>query len=244
MGIKENTNGKIDKAKEKRWIYPIHFSSPARKYYPSPAWHSIIKSGWLDFANDIPIFKKTLMTNNINVKYHIEISNEYFPRIFGEEGITDKEAMETRIKKEYEDLQEFLTGSENTGKPIISYYRITPDGKEMISDIKIHVIDNKVGGEYNEDSQEASAMTYTAFRVHPNVISVIPSKTNSNLSGSDKRELLRIQQTFTRRVRNEWYSLLNLIKTINKWPDNLVFSISDIILTTLDQGKETEEINM
>ena len=119
---------------------------------------------------------------------------------------------------------------------------MTPDGKVEIPDIKIKIVDTKVGGEYNEDSQEASAMIYTAFRTHPNLISVIPSKNNSNLSGSDKRELLRIAQTFTRRVRNEWYSLLNLIKQINGWPDELVFSISDVILTTLDQGKEVQEI--
>jgi len=244
MGLKENLNGKKQKTGEKRWIYPIQFASPARKYYPSPAWHSIIKSGWLDFMNAIPVFKKTLMINNINVKYHIEISLNYFPRIFAEEGITDAEEKQARVSQEYTDIQNFLTGQENTGKPIITYFKQTPDGKEVISDIKIHVIDSKVGGEYNEDSQEASAMVYTAFRVHPNVISVIPSKNNSNLSGSDKRELLRIAQTFTRRIRNEWYSLLKLIKQINGWPEELEFSISDIILTTLDQGKEVQEINV
>jgi len=242
MGISPNLNGKKEATKNKSYIYPISFASPARRYYPMPPWHSIIKSGWLDFANAIPIFKKALMTNMINVKYHIEISMDYFPRIFSEEGITTKDAMEARVKQEYTNIQDFLTGQENVGKPIITYFKITPDGKVDIPDIRINVIDNKVGGEYNEDSQEASAMIYTAFRVHPNVISVIPSKTNSNLSGSDKRELLRIHQTFTRRIRNEWYSLLNMVKSINQWPAELVFSINDIVLTTLDQGKEVQSI--
>jgi len=242
MGIKPYTDGKLNATEERRFIYPISFASPARKYYPMPAWHSIIKSGWLDFANAIPVFKKALMTNMINVKYHIEISMDYFPRIFAEEGINTRDAKNERIKAEYKAIQDFLTGQENAGKPIITYFKMTPDGKVDIPDIRIHVIDNKVGGEYNEDSQEASAMTYTAFRVHPNVISVIPSKTNTNLSGSDKRELLRIHQTFTIRTRNEWYSLLKMVKKINKWPPQLVITIQDVILTTLDQGKETQTI--
>jgi len=240
MGLKPDIDGKISKTTESRFIYPINFSSPGRKYYPSAPWHSIIKSGWLDFANAIPVFKKALMTNNITVKYHVEINMEYFTRIFIEEGITSIDKMNERQKKEYKDIEEFLTGAENTGKPWISYFKVTPDGKVDIPDIRIHIIDSKVGGEYNEDSQEASAIIYTGFRVHPNVISVIPSKTNSNLSGSDKLALLRIQQTFTTRVRNEWKSLINMIKKINKWPKQLVISIDDIFLPTPERATENQ----
>jgi DNA-binding PadR family transcriptional regulator len=136
-----------------------------------------------------------------------------------------------------------LTNAENTGKPWISYYKITPDGKVEIHDIKITKIDSKIGGEYLEDSQEASAMTYNAFGVHPNLVGVIPSKSSSNLSGSDKRELLRIAQTLQVMRRQKKLELLKLVKEINKWPSSLVLYIQDVILTTLDQGKEVQSID-
>lgn len=243
MGLKYNSDGVLENVAEARYIYPIRHASPGRKYYPFPTWHSIIKSGWMDFANAIPTFKKAMMTNSLTLKYHIEISADYFPRIFAEAGLTKREECEARKNKEYQEIQDFLTGSENTGKPLISYYKVTPDGKVEIHDIKITKIDSKVGGEYLEDSQEASAMTYNAFGVHPSLVGVIPSKTASNLSGSDKRELLRIAQTLQVRKRQKKLELLKLVKEINGWPAELVIYISDIILTTLDQGKEVQTID-
>jgi hypothetical protein len=243
MGLRPNADGETVNEAKGRYIYPIRHASPGRKYYPFPTWHSIIKSGWMDFANAIPIYKKALMTNSITVKYHVEISKDYFPAIFAEEGITKKADCIARQTKEYQSIQDFLTNAENTGKPLISYFKVSPDGKFEIHDIKITKIDSKVGGEYLEDSQEASAMTYNAFGVHPNLVGVIPSKSSSNLSGSDKRELLRIAQTLLTRKRQKKLELLNLIKEINKWPTKMVLYISDIILTTLDQGKEVQTID-
>lgn len=243
MGLRPNADGKFINNAKGRYIYPIRHASPGRKYYPFPAWHSIIKSGWLEFANAIPQFKKALMTNSITVKYHVEISESYFPRIFAELGLKTKKERDERRIKEYQEIQDFLTNVENTGKPWISYFKMTPDGKVEIHDIKISKIDSKVGGEYLEDSQEASSMTYNAFGVHPNLHGVIPSRNGSNLSGSDKRELLRIAQTLQYRKRQQKLELLKLVKEINKWPSKLVLYISDVILTTLDQGKEVELIN-
>ena len=74
------------------------------------------------------------------------------------------------------------------------------------------------------------------------MIGVIPGKTTSNLSGSDKRELLRITQSLQSRIRQAALKPLNIVKKINNWPENIVFAVSDTILTTLDQGKEVQEI--
>jgi len=245
LGIKPKPDGSLNDPLKSApsYIYPIRIASPGRKYYPFATWHSIINSGWLDFANAIPVFKKSLMTNSIVVKYHVEINKDYFINIFAQEGINKKEEMMARQKREYNEIQDFLTGAENTGKPWISYFKMTPDGKVDIPDIKITKIDTKIGGEYLEDSQEASAMIYNAFSVHPNLHGVIPSKSGGSLSGSDKRELLRIAQTLQARRRQKKLDLIKLIKDINGWPVDLVVYISDNILTTLDQGKEVQTID-
>ena len=241
MGREKSLDGKTKDEKKFRYIIPVKMPYPGRSYYPKPYWYSIIKSGWLEFANKIPEFKKAYMLNSLTVAYHVEINEKYFPSIFNKEGIKAKKDQEKRIKKEYEDINKFLKGAENAGKTMITYYRATPDGKVEVSDIKIHVIDKKIGGEYLEDSHEASAMIAYAMRVHPSLIGVIPGKTTSNLSGSDKRELLRIQQTMQKRIRDKVLRPLYLVKKINKWPEEIEFSIPDLFLTTIDQGKEVDK---
>lgn len=235
--------GKLKDDKQYTYVLPIQMTSPGRKYYPKPYYYSIIASGWMDFANAIPEFKKALMSNQITVKYHIEIHEKYFPNIFQKEGLKTKEAQDKRVKEEFENINKFLKGSDNAGKTWITYYRIDHGQKMEVPDIKIKVIENKLGGEYIEDSQEASAMTYVAMGVHPSLIGVIPGKTNSNLSGSDKRELLRIDQSLLQRLRDQLLKPMYLIKAINKWPKNVHFWFPDLILTTLDQGKEVQQVN-
>ena len=238
--------GDLKDEKKERYVLLSNIPTPGRTYYQRPTYYSIIESGWIDFANAIPEFKKSLMQNQITVKYHIEIHVDYFQGIFAKEGQKTVEEQAVRVKKEFKDINDFLSGVENTGKSWISYYRSEPTGsgkRDEVSMIKINVLDNKLkGGDYLDDSHEASSMTYTAFKVHPNVIGVIPGKTTSNLSGSDKRELERLAQAKLKPVRDRILRVLYLIKQINHWPPEVQFNIPDVILTTLDQGRETETI--
>jgi len=244
IGRLEGDNNKKKDEKKYRYILPIKLPYPGRNYYPRPYWYSIIESGWLEFANKIPEFKKAFMLNSISIAYHIEIHEDYFKNIFTKEAITTEKLQEARVKKEYKAIEDFLKGTENAGKTLITYYKMRHEQKIEIPEIKIHVIDKKIGGEYIEDSHEASSMIAYAMRVHPSMIGVIPGKTSSNLSGSDKRELLRISQSLQKRLRDKLLSPLYLVKAINKWPEELKFSIPDILLTTIDTGNEVEKINV
>ncbi len=241
IGRKPYNTGILKDDKKFRYIMPVRLPYPGRLYYPKPYWYSIIKSGWLEFANKIPEFKKTFMRNSINVKFHVEIHRDYFPKKFAERNLKTKKEQTQFIKAEFKSLNDFLAGVKNSGKSMITYYHTTPDGKEAVKDIRIHVIDNKLGGEYLDDSHEASAMIAYAMRTHPSLIGVIPGKTTSNLSGSDKRELLRIQQSLQKRTRDAVLQPLYLVKAINRWAPEIEFGIPDIFLTTLDKGKETDK---
>jgi len=241
IGREPDIAGKSKDEKRYKYVIPIKLPSLGRKYYPLPSWYSIIESGWLDFANAIPTFKKAMMNNAMSVVYHVEINANYLPRIFSEEQITDPKLKQARKVKLYQDIDKFLKGEKNAGKSLKSQIKYSPDGKTEERDIKITVIDRKIGGEYLEDSQESSAMIYTAMNVNPSLIGVIPGKTAS-LSGSDKRELLRIEQTLQSAMRDRLLSFLYVIKKINKWDEKVVFRIPDMILTTLDSGREVQKI--
>ncbi len=223
--------------KQYRYIVPVSFPTPGRSYYQKPYWYSIIESGWFDFATSIPEFKKYLIQNGMTIKYMIKLSDDYFPDIMTREGITDDAKKKARIKKEYADLNKYLTGLSNTGKAMVSFYKPSLDGENNRYKIEIETIKNEFkGGEYLEDSSEVSNMIAYTLGVHPSLIGATPGKTSS-MSGTDKRELFIIKQALLKPVRDRLLRPLYLVKAINKWPDEIQFAIPNIELTTLDKNK-------
>lgn len=224
-----------------RYIVPVNFPTPGRSYYSKPYWYSIIESGWYDFAVAIPEFKKYLIQNGMTIRYIIRLSDDYFPEIFTKEGIIDEDKKKDRVKKEFDELNKFLTGLKNTGKSMITFYKPYPDGKE-VQRIKIEVVENKFkGGEYLDDSSEVSNMIAYTMGVHPSLIGASPGSNKGSFSGTDKRELFIIKQALLKPIRDRILRPLYLIKRVNKWPDDIQFAIPNIVLTTLDKNTGSEK---
>lgn len=236
IGRNKRLNGKTKDDKVFRYIVPVSFPTPGRTYYQKPPWYSLIESGWYDFAIAIPEFKKYLIQNGMTIRYIIYLSDDYFPDIFSREGIKDADAQTARIKKEYTDLNKFITGLKNSGKSMVSFYKTNPDGTKRYR-FEIKAVENQFkGGEYLEDSGEVSNMIAYTLGVHPSIIGAQPGK-NSSFSGTDKRELFTIKQSLLKPIRDRLLRPLYLVKAINKWPADIFFAIPNIELTTLDKNK-------
>ncbi len=243
MGLIDDTNGKRRTPSRYRFIYPLNMPSPGRNYYQKPPWYSIIESGWLDFAKEIPEFKKALLANSMLIKYHVELEEKYFEKIFKSEGIKEPDQQAKRIKKEYADLEKFLKDNKNTGATVISFVRHDAAGKEVRS-MKINVINNKEtnqGGEYIQDSEEVSNIIFFALGVIPALIGPSPGK-NKGISGTEARELFIIKQQLMKPIRDRLLRPLYIIKEFNKWPEEIHFAIPNLILTTLDRGTGSEKV--
>ena len=241
MGREKRNNGKIADDKVYRYIVPVNFPTPGRSYYQKPYWYSIIESGWYDFAVAIPEFKKYLIQNGMTIRYVIRLSDDYFPDIFSREGIIEEPDKKARIKKEYDDLNSYLTGLKNTGKSMITFFKNYPDGKKLYR-IEIETVENKFkGGEYLEDSGEVSNMIAYTMGVHPSLIGAVPGKNAGSFSGTDKRELFIIKQALLKPLRDRILRPLYLIKRINHWPEDIHFAIPNIVLTTLDKNTGSEK---
>ncbi len=229
------------KNKPYRYIIPINMPSPGRSYYQKPYWYSIIESGWLEYSQQIPEFKAALLQNQMVFKYHVELSDDYFTNIFQTEKLTTDEEKFARVKKEYQDLNKFLTNVKNSGKTVISFIRYDAQGKELRR-MKINVIDNKLtGGEYIQDSEEASNIISYGLGVHPSLIGSSPGK-NKNISGSEARELFIIKQSMLRPFRDRILRPLYIVKALNQWPKDIDFVIPNTTLKTLDAGTGSEKI--
>lgn len=226
---------------ELRYIIPLNFPTPGRSYYQKPYYFSIFESGWYDYACKIPEFKNALLDNQMVIKYHVELSEDYFSKIFSEEGITEDEKKKARVKAEYAALNKFLSSQKNSGKSVISFVSYTPDGKEKRR-MKITVLENLFkGGEYIDDSEEASNIMSYGMGVHPSLIGSAPGKSKT-INGTEARELWIIKQALMKPMRDRLLMPLNLIKAINEWPKEIVFAIPNIELTTLDKGTGSEKV--
>lgn len=233
----------MDETKDKDWnewntryIVPVTFPTPGRNFYQMPYWYSLILSGWYDFAIKIPSFKDNLLKNISYLNYIVELAPGYFEEIFKREKITGAKEQEARVKKEYKDINNFIKGTENTGKSIITFQKKDPQGQPYPM-IKITTLKNEMtGGEYIEDSEEVSNIIAYGMLVHPSLVGAAPGS-NKSINGTEARELFIIKQAQLKPFRDRMLRPFYLIKAINKWPDDLHFVIPNIELTTLDMEK-------
>lgn len=208
-------------------------------YYPIPSYGSIFRGKWYNIKNYIAIAKEAKLKNSAPLKYIIEIADRYWDKLFLENHIVDSAKKLEMVNKVKNQMIDFLTGAENSGKAIFSNFFVGPDGKES-HDIKITKIDSAVeGGDWASDHAEAINMICFAMRVHSNLVGSVPGKAQSNNSGSDKRELYTIAQAMQKAYRECLLRPHRMIIRFNGWAGwEPVCPI--IQLTTLDQHTEAK----
>lgn len=212
-------------------------------YYPIPAWASLFRSDWYDIKRLIGKAKKAKLKNSAPIKYHIEVDDEYWTRAFRRAGITDpvkKKEHEQKLKRQ---MIDFLSGAENSGKVLFSSTIRTPDGRE-VPEVKVTKIssDEKEGGDYTTDIQEAVNMICFTMRVHSNLVGSVPGKAQSNNSGSDKRELYTIAQTLQKPYHSIMLTVHDLVCRFNGWSRHVRPTVDIIQLTTLDKHTDAKTV--
>lgn len=206
-------------------------------YYPIPYYASLFKGKWYNIKQLIGVAKEAKIGNSAPIKYHIEIAHNYWQNLFRQEGITDLEKQQLRAIEVKQDIIDFLTTAENAGKVWFSAFYVSPDGKEQ-HDIVINKIDDsKEGGDWSTDIQEAVNMICFTMRVHSNLVGSVPGKSQSNNSGSDKRELYTIAQAAQKPYRDMLFKVHKLIIAFNGWKGAKPVC-PFMQLTTLDQHSD------
>ncbi len=235
--------GKTDKiTKEKRFMMSLALPTPGRFYYNKPYWWSIFESGWYDYACAIPEFKKSILENEMVLKYQIFIHEDFWDKLYKSENIPNDPVKRKARKLEFlNQMDEFLSGNKNAGKSFVSHYNYDKIKGYEIHDIKITAIPSLLKeGHYIEDSEEASNLICYAMGVHPSLQGASPGK-NKNINGTEARELFIIKQAMMKPIRQYLLSFLYLIKEINKWDPDIHFVIPNIMLTTLDKNTGAEK---
>ena len=225
---------------ERKFAVLVRFPTPGFQYYPIPYYTSIFRGDWYDIKRLIGKGKKAKLRNHASVKYQVEVHKDYWSNICTEERITDPLLKLERIKKEKENIKNFVSSIENSGKVWITGYYIDPNGRE-VKMVRINVIEaGKEGGDWSEDIQEASNITCYGDNIHPNLVGATPGKSQSNNSGSDKRELFTLKQA----LEIPFHDLMNIPHNIvieyNGWSEKVYPDVPMVLLTTLDQNTDAK----
>ena len=212
-------------------------------YYPIPYYGALFRGKWYNIKQLIGIAKEAKLKNSAPIKYHIEVGAKYWESIFRAEGITDRHKQQARIVAEKQQILDFLTGAENSGKGWFSTFYVTPDGKEQHDVVINKIDDSKEGGDWETDIKEAINMICFTMRVHSNLVGSVPGKAQSNNSGSDKRELYTIAQALQKPYHDLLFTVHRIIIRFNGrqgvHPD-----IPFIQLTTLDEHQDAKQVKL
>ena len=216
--------------------------TPDSTYYPIPYYASLFKGKWYNIKQLIGLAKEAKLKNTAPIKYQIEVSAKYWDNIFKRERITDPKKMRERVVEEKRKIIDFLTGAENSGKALFSTFYVSPTG-EVQHEVVINKIDSdKEGGDWSTDIQEAVNMFCFTMRVHSNLVGSVPGKSQTNNSGSDKRELYTIAQALQKPYHDLLFTVHLIIMKFNNW----VGAFPDcpfIQLTTLDENKDAKMVS-
>ena len=232
-------DGKRRMTNERKFAVLTKIPTPDSTYYPIPYYAALFKGSWFKIKTLIGVAKEAKLKNSAPIKYLIEISDSYWKKIFERERITDHVKRQERIKKEKENILDFLTGVENSGKAWFSSYYRDVQGHEW-SDVKITNIEAaKEGGDWSTDIIEAINMVCFTMRVHSNLVGSVPGKSQSNNSGSDKRELYTIAQALQKPYHDLLFNVHRIIIRFNGWTGAYP-EVPFIQLTTLDEKTDAK----
>ena len=227
--------------KDRTFAIVTRIPTPDSTYYPIPYYASLFKGKWYDIKKLIALGKLSKLQNAAPLKYLIEIEHDFWEREFEAAGITSEDKQKEYVQTKKKEIIDFLTGVENSGRAIFSGFYIDPSTGKEVPDIKITNLEKaKEGGDWESDHAEAMIMECFVMGVHSNLVGSVPGKTQTNNSGSDKRELYMIAQLLNKPTHDLLLRVHNLIIAFNDWK-GVTAECKIMQLTTLDEHKDVKQ---
>lgn len=231
---------KSDPFRHPKAMYEHKLVSISNDYYITPGWFSCLK--WLEVTAKIPEWINSNIENSINIKYHIQIPEDYFEKLFPAHLYTDSEEkryedMEAAEKKLKEELDSYLAGEKNVHKAFYSKHGLDEMGKS--TGWSIDPVPNDLKDEaWLKADQSASIRILTAHGVDPTLAGIVIGNTSGG-SGSDLREKfnyhMQLNTVIPRQTTTEWFN--DIVKRVNKYPKDIYLGYENIVLETLNANK-------
>lgn len=211
------------------YIYQVPMASSEAYYAFNPAYSAKLQ-GVLDVANDVILWKKSLLKRLTTQQYIIYIYQDYFEKKYNIKiGTTKASEVNRCLASELEHINTMISGTENAGGNIITtqWYEEMGSGKmEKIRAWEMEALKgDTLSGVFNEDMSEADTHTTWAVGID---ITTLGSKNSSGYSagsGSDKKASFNSRMSVKQRVATCILSPLYWLKNYNGWDEELKYRI-------------------
>ena len=212
-------------------------------FYALPDWDAAWRSGWIEVAHKIPTFLKKAYKNAMSLMWHIQIPDTFWEARFPKEKYESTKMREDAINKYLDEFEKNLTSEENPAKSLITGFSLNENGKAEEKWV-IERLENSIKAEDRlSTSAAANSEILFSLMVNPSVLGAgLPGGPYSGNagSGSNIREGLLVSLILNYIEKQQVLDPIELMFEFNGIHDiELVYR--NIILTTLDTGKSTEE---
>lgn len=243
LGLRSTRTSKSTRTTARKFAILSRFPGVDSMYYPIPHYAALFRGNWYKIKRLIGEAKEAKLRNAAPIKYMVEIAPRYWENLFAQLHVTDIKERQRLINDKKREMLEFLTNVENSGSVLFTGKSISIDGKGESPDITVTSIDSKTkeGGDWESDIAEAVNMVCFTMRVHSNLVGSVPGKSQSNNSGSDKRELYTIAQALQKPYHDILLPVHRIICRFNGWTGVHV-DCPFIQLTTLDEHRDAKEV--
>ncbi len=224
--------------KQKHFILPTGDNFLNDGYYNSPTWWA--SKGWIELANAIVLFHQANINNGYTIRFHVKVPRDYFKTHPANDtpeaqlkAVDDERNAQEAFVKDFNDL---FSGPSNTGRALFTQYNLEQAVNGKWPGIEIEPINIDLKDKALLDLFEKSnTANISAQGIHPTLANI---ETQGRLSsGSEIRNAfimyLAIKTPIPRRIL---LKAINLVKQINKWPEDVFFGFADTEITTLDQS--------
>ncbi len=236
----EETKAWCKKNKIYRFIFPVWFPTPGKAYYKKPIWNGARKAGWFDLAAKVPEWKTNVMSNQISIRWVVEIPWDYWDREFPKTTFTNEKERIKKIEERLDEIDEFITAESNAGKTLISHFEVDRQMQKALPGITIKPISKSIDSEsgvYLEDSSAANSEILFAFGVDGTLIGAgTPGGKREGGGGSDKREAFFLKTALHKPGRDLISEIWQFAFTWNGFDPKIRVGFKDITFTTLDKN--------
>ena len=227
-----------------KYFQSLHHSKlywTGQAYYGIQPWHSGHR--WIKYANQIPVWMDSNISNSQNIKYHIEYPANYFDYLD-----TMFESASERLKEKervFNTIDDLLAGAENAQKTLFTAYQLDAMTNNQFGGWKITSITNDLKDDAFVDTFKSSNDAMTSAQGVAPVLADLQREGKFN-SGSEQRIAAQIHEVLkTQEVREIMIEPLNIVRDVNGWDPDLQFGFMRRNIVTLAEdpaGMEDEKL--
>lgn len=154
---------------------------PGQVYYGLQPWHS--GRNWIGFANKIPVWMQSNITNSYNIKYHIKYPADFFDYTKG----WDEKKQQEEEDRIFDQIDTWLAGELNAGKTFYSKRTLDPMTGKELSSWTIEPLKNDLQDKAFIDAYQVSQGALSSgWGINP-ALADIPQEGKFTTSGSELR---------------------------------------------------------